>query len=108
MLKVYENCKFEKSSIRLSDLAGNRAIICESGLMLTELAYQGTGVAIRSIWDVQPLFDSGKLVPVLSNHRLSAFGNMYAVVPTRRLISHRVKVFLDFLTTKAKPSSVNR
>ncbi len=103
-LRVYENCRFIKTGFPLSRLNKNRMILCESGLYLTELALQGSGIAIRSHWDVKAHLESGKLVQLLANHQLESFKNLYAVVPTRRLMSLRVRTFLDFLVKKLAKS----
>lgn len=96
-LKLYEDCKFKGSEIRVRDLLSARKVICESGLFLTELATQGQGIAIRSVWDIGPSLKSGKLVQILGDYPLDAFGNMYAIIPNRRLVSARVRAFMDFL-----------
>lgn len=101
-LKVYEKCKFLNCPITIGELTSTQKIFCQNGLILSELACQGAGIAVRSIWDVQSLFHSGRLVEVLPDFSLDSFGYIYAVIPTRRLLAHRVRVFLDFLSEKAK------
>lgn len=64
MLKVYEDCKIAKSDLKLGDLSKAQKIHSESGLLLTELATCGLGIAVRSLWDVQSLIKLGKLVQV--------------------------------------------
>lgn len=96
-LKVYENCRFLKTDMVLKELDHNRVIKSESGLYLTELALKGAGVAVRSLWDVEGLIQNGKLVHLLPNHPIESFGNLYAVIPTKRLMTVRVRTFLDYL-----------
>jgi DNA-binding transcriptional LysR family regulator len=60
------------------------------------------GVAIRSIWDMQSYLKAGKLIQVLENHPLDPFGDIYVIIPNRRLMAHRVRVFNDFLMNEAK------
>lgn len=96
-LRVYEDCRFERSTLTVGDLLGARSVICESGFLLTELARQGQGIAIRSIWDVAPLLKAGELIQVLNTHPLESFGEVYAVIPSRRLLATRVKSFIHFL-----------
>jgi DNA-binding transcriptional LysR family regulator len=98
LLKVYENCGFQSTPLRLGDLRAAQMVRCESGLFLTQMAIEGVGIAIRSAWDVEPLFKTGQLVPVLTKYRLDSFGNIYVIIPNRRLLAHRVRVFVDFLT----------
>lgn len=102
MLAVYANCRLFNSKARLGDFALNRAILCESGSLLTDLAIAGSGIAVRSQWDIKASLASGKLVKVLENFPLENFGDVYAVTPHRRFISNRVRRFLDFLQAEAK------
>jgi LysR family transcriptional regulator, transcriptional activator for dmlA len=95
--KVYSDCRFQNSGLKVVDLLGARSIYCESGLFLTELALRGQGIAIRSLWDVGALVESGRLKVLLEKHPLDPFGSVYAVIPSRRLVSPRVRAFVDFL-----------
>lgn len=101
-LKVYEKRRFQNSAITVGELLSTQRISCENGLILSELACQGAGIAVRSLWDVHSLFQSGKLVELLPDFPLESFGDLYAVIPTRRLLAQRVRVFLDFLSEKAR------
>jgi len=103
-LDVYKDCKFIRAGIPLSDLFEAKQIIAESGLLLTDLALQGAGIAIRSLWDVEPFLKDGSLIRLLPNHEIESFGTIYAVVTGNRLLAKRVRVFLDFLTGEFKPS----
>ncbi len=102
MLKVYENCQFKNSDLKLGDLDNAQRLRCENGLFLTELATRGGGIAVRSLWDVYHHLETGKLVQVLPNHLIDPFGDIYAIVPTRRLLAHRVRAFLEFIIADAK------
>ncbi len=101
-LQVYEDCRFNGSKLSIGNLMKARTIHCENGLFLTELACQGAGVAIRSAWDVDSLVRSGKLVRILERFPLEPFGNMYAIIPNRRLLAQRVRSFITFLEAEAK------
>lgn len=99
-LGVYSDLRVGEG-VRVGDLMQNPTVRCESGAVLTELALQGAGIALRSKWDVEPFLSSGKLVQVLKKYPMEAFGDVYAVTPHRRLITHRLRLFLDFLVQKA-------
>jgi DNA-binding transcriptional LysR family regulator len=101
-LQVYEESRFDRSQLKVGDLMKARAIRCESGLFLTELACQGAGVAIRSVWDVDSLLRDGRLMKILDRFPLQPFGNMYAIVPNRRLLAQRVRTFMTFLEAEAQ------
>ncbi|MGZ3733173.1 MAG: LysR substrate-binding domain-containing protein [Parachlamydiaceae bacterium] len=97
MPNVYSKCKFKKSGVTLSEFRNVTQIESESGLFLTELALQGAGIAVRSYWDVKHFIDKGQLVQVLEEQPIESFGTIYAVVTSKRLLSPRVRTFLDFL-----------
>ena len=101
-LKAYEDCRFANSTLTVGALAGSQKIRAESGLLLTDLACKGMGVTIRSKWDVHLLLKTGKLVQVLEDYPLEPFGDIYAIIPNRRLLAHRVRIFIDFLMKEAK------
>lgn len=100
MLDAYAECRLLDSKIRLKELRNTQTIKCDSGMFLTELALQGGGIAVRSLWDVQPFLKSGELVQILKNYPIEPYGNIYAVIPSRRYLSHRVRTFLEYLSEK--------
>lgn len=101
MLDIHRSVKFKDQSTKLSDVVGQQKFSCNKGWYLTELAKNNCGILVRSIWDVQPLFASGELVPVLKKYPLGSFGNIYAVIPSRRYLAPRVRTFMDFLVERA-------
>lgn len=68
-----------------------------NGEMAVQWAVDGHGIILRSIWDVQPLFDDGSLVPVLPEWTQQA--NIWAVYPSRLNRSAKVRVAVEFLQT---------
>lgn len=65
------------------------------GEVAVQWALAGRGIVLRSIWDVQPLLDSGKLQRVLPGVTQPA--NVWAVYPARLAQSAKVRVCVDFL-----------
>ncbi|NLP62921.1 LysR substrate-binding domain-containing protein [Paraburkholderia sacchari] len=65
------------------------------GEAAVQWALAGRGIVLRSIWDVQPLLDEGKLQRVLPDVTQPA--NVWAVFPERLAQSAKVKVCVDFL-----------
>ncbi len=95
-LELHQGCRFRGAGARkLGEYSGSRRIACESGAFLTELALQGHGVLVRSIWDVQEHLRAGRLEQVLKRHPLETFGHIYAVIPSRKLLAPRVRALLD-------------
>lgn len=100
-LNIHRNCKFKNEFLKLGDFFDSRNITCENGWYLTELALRGFGVLTRSIWDVQDYIKSGQLVQILKKSPLETFGHVYAVIPSRKFLAPRVRVFIDFLLSRA-------
>lgn len=100
-LSIHQRCSFTGTSHKLGEFMNARTITCDNGWFLTELALQDLGILVRSIWDVRPYFQTGKLVQVLKKFPLESFGHIYAVVPSRRLLAPRVRIFLDYLVSMA-------
>ncbi|WP_322050255.1 LysR substrate-binding domain-containing protein [Paraburkholderia bannensis] len=65
------------------------------GEAAVQWALAGRGIVLRSIWDVQPLLDEGRLVRVLPDVTQPA--NVWAVFPQRLAQSARVKACVEFL-----------
>jgi DNA-binding transcriptional LysR family regulator len=71
-------------------------IDCSDGQVLHAWCRQGLGLAWRSIWEVEGDIASGALVPVLEDFAAPANG-IYAVLPQRKLLPLRVRLWIDFL-----------
>lgn len=97
MLDIHKKCRFKNHSEKLGDVVNPPKLKCNNGWFLTEMALKGEGLLVRSVWDVQGYLDKGQLVQVLKNHPLEPFGNIYAVVPNRKFLAPRVRMFLEFL-----------
>jgi LysR family transcriptional regulator, transcriptional activator for dmlA len=65
------------------------------GEVAVQWAVAGRGIVLRSIWDVQPLLESGRLQRVLPGVTQPA--NVWAVYPARLAQSAKVRVCVDFL-----------
>ncbi len=102
MFRAYENQKILGTPYKLQDFNESRYIAPSSGLFITELLLNGAGVGIRSGWDVHELLERGELVEVLKSQKIEPLNDIFLVVPSRRLLTPRVRAFIDFLSEKAK------
>ena len=66
-----------------------------SGEIVLQWALEGHGVLLRSMWEVKPLLQQGRLVQVLADYRQSA--DVWAVYPTRLANSGKLRVCVEFL-----------
>ncbi len=76
--------------------ATNTSMIANNGDVLVEAAIAGSGIVIQPTFITGPAIKSGKLVPVLTAYEPEPLG-LYAVYAHRRLLSSKVRCFLDFI-----------
>ncbi|RBL68243.1 LysR family transcriptional regulator [Pseudomonas sp. MWU13-2625] len=74
------------------------------GEIVLQWALDGRGVLLRSLWDVKPLLEQGRLVPVLTDYSQSA--NVWAVYPTRLANSGKLRACVEFLQGHFKDLSL--
>jgi DNA-binding transcriptional LysR family regulator len=74
-------------------------MVSNNGEMLRQAALAGMGVMIRSSFTLQDDFTSGRLVHLLKEHHLGELSVMM-VYPSRRLMSAKVRTFVDFMNDK--------
>ncbi|WP_219095405.1 LysR substrate-binding domain-containing protein [Pseudomonas sp. UMAB-40] len=75
-----------------------------NGEIVLQWALDGRGVVLRSLWDVKPLLDQGRLVQLLPDYSQSA--NVWAVYPTRLAYSGKLRACVEFLQEHFKGLSV--
>ena len=75
-------------------VSGN--MVCNDGEVLHDWALAGKGLAWRSMWEVGSEIAGGKLVSVLDEFAAPDH-DIYAVVPQRRHLPLRTRLFIDFL-----------
>jgi DNA-binding transcriptional LysR family regulator len=84
----------DKGKIVTLKVAGN--MVCNDGAVLHDWALAGKGLAWRSMWEVGPQIEAGKLRAVLGQY--AAPGNdIHAVFAQRRHLPLRIRAFVDFL-----------
>lgn len=66
-----------------------------NGEIAVDWAIEGRGILLRSIWDVQPLLETGKLLQILPSYSQQA--NIWAVYPERLESSAKIKVCIEWL-----------
>ncbi|WP_311882107.1 MULTISPECIES: LysR substrate-binding domain-containing protein [unclassified Pseudomonas] len=75
-----------------------------NGEIVLQWALDGRGVLLRSLWDVKPLLEQGRLVQVLEDCSQSA--NVWAVYPTRLAHSGKLRACVEFLQAHFKGLSL--
>ena len=72
------------------------SVHANNGEMLAAIAAAGVGIALEPDFIVGPLIKSGELVEILKSYQPAPY-NIYAVYPSRRHLSAKVRTFVDFL-----------
>ncbi len=80
----------------ISSVEPKALVAANNGDMLCALAVQGMGVARLADYHIATELDTGQLVPILQDHELDR-EPIYAVYASKRHLSPRVRVFLDFV-----------
>lgn len=70
-----------------------------NGELFAEAAAQNAGISIEPSFIVGPDVRAGRLVPLLQNFEAPA-GAIYAVYPSRRHLSAKVRLFVEFLVRR--------
>jgi DNA-binding transcriptional LysR family regulator len=71
-------------------------IDCSDGQVLHAWCRQGMGIAWRSTWELEGDIAAGTLLPVLEAYAAPPNG-IYAVLPQRRHLPLRVRLWIDYL-----------
>lgn len=85
-----------RSGERIQTIEPRALIAANNGDMLCALAVQGLGLARLADYHIATELDTGQLVSVLDAFELDR-EPIYAVFPSKRHLSARVRVFLDFI-----------
>jgi len=70
-----------------------------NGDLLAAAAVAGVGIAYEPEFILGPDLKAGRLVPILSSYT-APLGPIYAVYPSRRYLSAKVRAFVDFLSPR--------
>ena len=73
------------------------SVTANQGQMLMALAHAGVGIGRLADFQVTGDLASGRLVQLFPEHEHRMEDTVYAVYQSRRHLSHRLRVFLDFL-----------
>lgn len=91
-----------EGELRVVKVSGN--FECNDGAVLRDWVLSGKGLAWRSLWEVGADLEAGRLVTVLDEFAALPVG-IHAVVPQRRHLPLRVRLFIDLLkSTWRNPS----
>jgi DNA-binding transcriptional LysR family regulator len=87
-----------KEITELSNIKGN--IKCDNGEVIKELVLAGLGITVKSICDVESEIKERKLIVLLKDCEVVNETEFYAVYPSGRKASPKIKAFIDFFQKK--------
>lgn len=82
---------------------GSSHIRTNSSEIVRELALGGSGIALRSLWDVHLALASGRLVPILQEWQAPEQLGIYALYPKTPISSPSTDAFISFLKHTLDP-----
>ena len=77
------------------------AFLTNDGEAAHQLALEGAGIALKSIWDVGDDLLSGRLRRILPGHAIAA-APLHAIYPHQRNLPPKVRVFVEFLRERLR------
>jgi DNA-binding transcriptional LysR family regulator len=72
------------------------------GEVITEAALAGSGIALKSRWDIRDSLAEGSLLPVLEEYTVEPTWSLWAVRPPGQIVPSRVRAFIDFMEVKLR------
>ncbi len=83
---------------KLSDMTGN--ISCNNGEVIKELTLSGIGITLKSARDIEDEISTGKLIVLLQDYEIIDKTQFYAVYPSAKYMSPKIKAFIEFFQQK--------
>lgn len=81
---------------KIQHLKVRSVLACNDGSVLYDWVLRGLGLALRPLWEVKNDITEGRLTRVLGQYSLSD-DPVYAVVPQRKYLPSRVRLFIEHL-----------
>lgn len=97
--------KFRDAGIKLSKVARPPRIHAPNGDFLVEIARQGGGILVRSVWSVERELVEGSLVAIDLGDVLLSETAIYAVYPAQKALPRRTRLWIDYLAARLKGGS---
>ncbi|MEO0330025.1 MAG: LysR family transcriptional regulator [Pseudomonadota bacterium] len=82
----------------------NSALVTNSSEVVRETVIAGSGIALRSTWDISEELKSGALRRILPDFTSSKGLGIYAVYPSRSFLPTKVRLFIDYFAELFGPT----
>lgn len=90
--------KTTKKVTPLHQMKGNMR--CSNGEIIKELVLLGHGITLKSARDVAEELENGKIIKLLPAYEMLHKTSFYAVYPSKKLKSPKIKAFIEFFQEK--------
>jgi DNA-binding transcriptional LysR family regulator len=90
--------KLTKKITHLHEINGNMR--CSNGEIIKELVLAGYGITLKSSRDAKEEISEGKIVTLLPNYEILNKTSFYAVYPSKKFNSPKIKAFIEFFQNK--------
>ncbi|MCE3254716.1 MAG: LysR, substrate-binding [Rickettsiaceae bacterium] len=90
--------KVTGKKVTISDIVGN--VSCDNGEIIKELILSGIGITIKSTSDIENEIKSGEIIVLLKDYDVINQTQFYAVYPSAKYMSPRIKAFVEFYQNK--------
>ncbi len=87
-----------KKVTELRDIKGN--ISCNNGEIIKELVLAGIGITVKSSRDVENEIKNGEIIVLLKDYEVLNKTSFYAVYPSKKYKSQKIKAFIEFFQKK--------
>ncbi len=81
-----------------------RSIVVNDGEAMRLMIEEGMGIGVKSLWNASASLKAGRLVEVLPEFPLVTTSSIWALYPSGRIVSPKVRVMIDFLLEKYSPT----
>lgn len=95
--------QFKSNKMKIKAFTKPRDFLTNDPGVLTKLAVDGMGIAIRPLWNVIELVNNNKLEIILKNEIINPVGDVWLLSSVGKRQTHRVRVLFDELVETLAP-----
>lgn len=102
-INTHGEYQFKSNKMKIKTFSKARDFLTNDPGVLTKLAVEGMGIAIRPLWNVKESVDNGKLELVLKNEVINPVGDVWLLSSVGKRQTHRVRILFDEMVETLAP-----
>ncbi len=102
-INTHGEYQFKSNKMKIKNFTRPRDFLTNDPGVLTKLAADGMGIAIRPLWNVIELVEDNELELVLKNEIINPVGDVWLLSSVGKRQTHRVRVLFDELVETLVP-----